>query len=318
MKRQHFNLAWYCSANVFNVLSYAPSQCSTLRGIGARKNFREPNYRVGHRLFESDDNFVHIPAPAHNLVLSSAPGASRAQPPIIAHRMLPFEAVTENFLRSPAAPLPAVAFLPKIQYDTASDLPPSVLTGRTLRARVVRIIDGDTLRVRHDPLLLQILPGGNNDDGGPKKKISESTISVRLYGVDAPELSHFGNPAQPYSAEARDYVRQTFPVGSSVKVRCFSRDRYGRIIGKVSGPSTDDLSRDLASRGFATVYSGGGAEYDNNREVLEESVRTAKKGRLGLWADDDAVTPGEYKREMRERKKKLKITNEVGKDQVLR
>ena len=35
------------------------------------------------------------------------------------------------------------------------------------------------------------------------KKKSEQTLQIRLYAVDCPEIAHFGNPAQPFSAEAK-------------------------------------------------------------------------------------------------------------------
>lgn len=34
-------------------------------------------------------------------------------------------------------------------------------------------------------------------------KKSEETLQIRLYAVDCPEIAHFGNPAQPFSAEAK-------------------------------------------------------------------------------------------------------------------
>lgn len=35
------------------------------------------------------------------------------------------------------------------------------------------------------------------------KKKSDETLQIRLYAVDCPEIAHFGNPAQPFSAEAK-------------------------------------------------------------------------------------------------------------------
>lgn len=35
-------------------------------------------------------------------------------------------------------------------------------------------------------------------------KKSEETLQIRLYAVDCPEVAHFGNPAQPWSAEAKE------------------------------------------------------------------------------------------------------------------
>lgn len=45
------------------------------------------------------------------------------------------------------------------------------------------------------------LPLPGRDMEGKKK--SEQTLQIRLYAVDCPEVAHFGNPAQPFSAEAK-------------------------------------------------------------------------------------------------------------------
>ena len=39
------------------------------------------------------------------------------------------------------------------QYDTANDIPASMIKSHeTIRGRVVKVIDGDTLRIQHTPL----------------------------------------------------------------------------------------------------------------------------------------------------------------------
>lgn len=77
------------------------------------------------------------------------------------------------------------------------------------------------------------------------------TIHIRLAGVDAPEVSqlfacvipglipvyfftsvqlaHFGNPAQPFSKEAFDYLTNLVNQ-KKVTVDLLSKDRYNRIV----------------------------------------------------------------------------------------
>ena len=64
------------------------------------------------------------------------------------------------------------------------------------------MVDGDTIRVRHTPLY----PSSKGENACVNKKLTECTISVRLYAVDAPEIAKSGNPGQPYSQEAKDYI----------------------------------------------------------------------------------------------------------------
>jgi endonuclease YncB( thermonuclease family) len=66
-----------------------------------------------------------------------------------------------------------------------------------------------------------------------KKNIADHTISVRLYGVDTPELGKFGKPAMPLADEAKEFTKSL--VGDKVvRVKMLKRDRYSRVVGKVT------------------------------------------------------------------------------------
>ena len=164
------------------------------------------------------------------------------------------------------------------------------------------VIDGDTIRIRHTSLFGRGCAG---------RKLSECTISVlRLYGVDAPETAKFGNPAQPYSEEAAEFT-SNLVYDRVVRVKLLGKDRYYRVIGKVAVPNKflpflrkKDLSTSLVERGYASLYTGGGAEYDGKREELEKKIRRAQEKKQGIWSNgvDNYVDPADYKREIRARK----------------
>jgi endonuclease YncB( thermonuclease family) len=211
------------------------------------------------------------------------------------------------------------------RYDTANDIPPSYYTqNKVLRGRVVRVIDGDTIRIRHTPFIYSLFTSDGKRkgiDGCSQKKTSECTISVRLYGVDAPETPKFGNPGQPYSLEAKDFVSDQV-LNKIVRVKLLSKDQYSRVVGSVMSTTTTtprtkflpfltkkddgDLSLKLMERGYATLYTGGGAQYNGRREELIQKMERAKKYRLGVWSirkDDgtggEYVDPAAYKRAMK-------------------
>ncbi|KAL7531767.1 hypothetical protein ACHAXR_004219, partial [Thalassiosira sp. AJA248-18] len=169
--------------------------------------------------------------------------------------------------------------------------------------RVVKVVDGDTLRIRHTPLY----PISKGKNGCIGKKLSECTISVRLYGVDAPETAKFGNPGQPYSHEAKQYISDRV-YDKVVRVKLLRKDQYSRVVGRVTARNTflpflkTDLSKGLVEKGYASIYTGGGAEYDGNRDELEKKVQRAQKKRHGIWSNDGFVDPAVYKREMKARK----------------
>jgi len=85
--------------------------------------------------------------------------------------------------------------------------------------------DADNFRVYHTPGF-----GWNWLRNIPTKKsdLKDMTIHIRLAGVDAPELAHFGNPAQPFSKEAFDYLTNLVNQ-KKVTVDLLSKDRYNRI-----------------------------------------------------------------------------------------
>jgi len=214
---------------------------------------------------------------------------------------------------SAATANPAMPSLPLLRrIPTAADIPTKLFKKqRSISGRVVKVTDGDTIRIRHTPF------HPLSSKGDYAGKLSENTIAVRIYGVDAPETAHFGNPSQPYADEATDYVRAAAD-GKVVRVKLLRRDQYGRAVGRVTargwvGPGgvrvpfvKNDISQSLASRGLATLYTGAGAEYDGRREVLERKIASAQRWRRGMWSrgKKNAVDPAAYKRKIKARKPK--------------
>lgn len=183
------------------------------------------------------------------------------------------------------------------RYDSAKDIPAEkIKKHEILHGKTVKVIDGDTIRIRHLPFYP--FGGRSADFDG---KLSENTISVRIYGVDAPEVAKFGNPSQPKGDEAKEFTQKM--VGDKVvRVKLLRKDQYGRIVGKVQTggviPFTKrDLTKELAKNGYGVLYTGGGAEYDNKRDELVKLIDKAKKKKKGIWIDGPNVqTPAEYKR----------------------
>ena len=102
-------------------------------------------------------------------------------------------------------------------------------------------------------------------------------------------------------------------------MKSLREDQYNRAIGKVQTSrsssllsfrpfSRKDVSVELTKRGLATLYTGGGAEYDGNRQLLEQEQQRAKKRKLGIFSngDDNIVSPAEYKRQQKALKNQQK------------
>jgi endonuclease YncB( thermonuclease family) len=131
----------------------------------------------------------------------------------------------------------------------------------TLHGRVERVIDGDTIRVRH--AAWYPLPFGQRYVG----RLSDHTLSIRAYGVDSPEIGKFGKPSQAFAVQAKEFTKQLLQ-GRMVTIKLLRKDQYDRAVAKVQVSGgwlpflQRDLSIELAERGFAVMYTGRGAEYD--------------------------------------------------------
>lgn len=133
-------------------------------------------------------------------------------------------------------------------------------------ARVLEVIDGDTLRVA--------LAGG----------VSER---VRLIGLDAPELVGPERGEEPYAAAAADFLGQLSPPGSVVRLVPGEepRDRHGRLLAHVYGRE-GLLAEALLTRGLALAC----AILPNVAlaEQLAAAQAGARRAGIGLWADPQA------------------------------
>ncbi|GAB0495456.1 hypothetical protein MMPV_006758 [Pyropia vietnamensis] len=149
----------------------------------------------------------------------------------------------------------------------------------TLRGVIVKVTDGDGLRLYHQPLLRRLIPLPR--DASSSKK----SISIRLAGVDAPECAHWGKPAQPGGLAARRWLTAR-ASGVRAAVTAHGLDQYGRLVatvrvprrwagGRLPGIGWENLSVALAEAGHAQVYYGGGAVYGGALGEMEAAVKTA-------------------------------------------
>ncbi|MFN8643618.1 MAG: thermonuclease family protein [Candidatus Binatia bacterium] len=130
-------------------------------------------------------------------------------------------------------------------------------------ARVESVADGDTIHVR----------------------LHDARLTVRLIGVDTPELSDRRDPhapPQPFAREAADFTRARL-VGRDVRLeyeRGDRRDRYGRTLAYVF--VGDELfNRELVRDGYARAYTRYPFRF---REQFVADEATARRARRGLWA----------------------------------
>src|SRR5215470_4939736 len=105
-------------------------------------------------------------------------------------------------------------------------------------AWVSSVVDGDTIRV----------------------DLRGRTITVRLIGVDTPEVADRNDPAappQPFACEAAAYTRRTL-TGKAVRLEYEPEerlDRYGRSLAYVFLDDGTFFNRELIRGGYARAYT---------------------------------------------------------------
>ena len=65
-----------------------------------------------------------------------------------------------------------------------------------------------------------------------------------------------------------------------------------------TNPPGFDLSKGLASKGLASLYSGKGAQYDGKRQDLMMAIQSAQRMKKGIWENgiEGVFSPAEYKK----------------------
>jgi micrococcal nuclease len=118
-------------------------------------------------------------------------------------------------------------------------------------ARVIRIVDGDTIHVDLD---------GTDE-------------TVRFYGIDTTEVG------EPCFQEAKDRTREL--VGTEVRLRpdARNRDRYGRLLRYVYTPSGRSIDAEMVDEGLAHAWRSDGALRFPIIE-LEDAAQAARRGCL--------------------------------------
>lgn len=130
------------------------------------------------------------------------------------------------------------------------------------RARVIRVTDGDTLKVR--------LRGGQEE-------------YVRLIGIDTPEVYGGKECGGPQASRAMDRLA---PVGSRVVLVSdptqADRDRYDRLLRYVQRRGKD-VGRAQITSGHAQVYIYRNDPFDRTGSY-QRAERRAQSARRGSWA----------------------------------
>ena len=215
------------------------------------------------------------------------------------------------------------------RIPNAAHVRPEMLRKRSIFGKVTSVGDGDNFRLFHTPGGRLAgwewargtkgwaggggSPSGKGERGGGLvgQTVCRNTplfliegliliiaqIHIRIAGVDAPELAHFGRPAQPHGQEALTWLT-AYILGRRVRAYVHRRDQYDRIVATVfvrrwrgdslfslPWPRRRDVGLEMLRKGLATVYEAKkGAEFGGLEEEYRRMEAWAKRKGVGLWA----------------------------------
>lgn len=145
---------------------------------------------------------------------------------------------------------------------------PLLCFGETLSGQVVGVVDGDTVDIL---------------------TVAREQVRIRLAGIDAPEK------AQPYGMQAKQTM-SGLVFGKDAQVEFDKRDRYGRIVGKVTVKGRD-ASLALIDAGLAWHFKKYEREQTlDDRIAYADAEIKARQGHKGLWQDQRPIAPWDWRR----------------------
>ncbi len=110
--------------------------------------------------------------------------------------------------------------------------------------------------------------------------------SVRLIGVNAPEITHGALAGECFGNESRDLARTLLPRGAPVTLVSDpglpSTDQYGRQLAYVESNGID-VGQLLLERGAVVVYELRSQKIPARSQQYRAAERQASGSRTGLW-----------------------------------
>ena len=130
---------------------------------------------------------------------------------------------------------------------------------RNFSAKVIRIMDGDTMEV-----LYQSQP-----------------IKIRLAHIDCPEKRN----SQPFSNNAKKALSDLC-FGETVKIEGKNYDRYKRLIAVVFNKKGQNINQEMIKLGMAWHYK----KYSTDTSYAQLETIAIRK-QIGLWEDKNPIAP---------------------------
>lgn len=146
-----------------------------------------------------------------------------------------------------------------------ADLSAPNLKHKTFQAKVVRILDGDTM---------EVLYGNKN------------RIKIRLAHIDCPEKRSY----QPFANRAKQAL-SNLCFGQYVTIISDKYDRFGRLIAVIVNGADQVVNQEMVRQGMAWHFK----RYSND-SVYARLEQEARSQKIGLWKDSNPIAPWKWRK----------------------
>jgi micrococcal nuclease len=133
------------------------------------------------------------------------------------------------------------------------------------KAKVVKIIDGDTIDVDIDVGFSIII----------------AKQRIRLYGIDTPESRTRDKEEKFYGKLAAQFLKDRCKKGSYITLRTYldKRGKFGRILGEIIALDGTNLNKQMIKEHLAVEYFGQSKE-SIEKEHLKNRLKISKRRKL--------------------------------------
>lgn len=111
----------------------------------------------------------------------------------------------------------------------------------------------------------------------------KNQYTLRLAEIDCPEKNQpFGNKAKQYTSD-QIYLK-------TIDYVIIDSDNYGRLIAKIYYNNGKYLSEELIKCGLAWHYK----KYSSSEKLTVLELQ-AREGKIGIWSEENAIPPSEFR-----------------------
>lgn len=158
----------------------------------------------------------------------------------------------------------------------------AVLVGISFFALLLGAGNAKEVKFEYDPIIIDVQRVVDGDT--IVALIEDKEVSIRLYGIDAPEIT------QTHGEEAKAYLEKLI---NAPKITCLkiTDDRYGRHVAVIYANGRC-LNAQMVIDGYAWYYP-----YSKPvSNIIKYHQKVTRDSKIGLWSHKDPVPPWHFRK----------------------